>query len=118
MTIFNTTDLDKSICFLNRQGTDATYITFTNEATNVSTTFDVSTVTNSTYYDVFNFTVTSGYFVENNFYYFKIFDAADNILFQDKLFVTNQTISNNLIYHINKDKYTSNVTTNEYTIYE
>ena len=118
MTIFNTVDLFKTIYFFNRKGTDATYVTFTNEATNVSTSFDVDNLGSATYYDVFNFTASSGYFLENNFYYFKIFDVDDNILFQDKLFVTDQTISNNLKYDINKDKYISNITTNEYIIYE
>lgn len=118
MTIFNNTDLNKTVYFFNRLGTNPVSILLTNEATNISTSFNIDSLVNASYYDLFNFTVTSGYFIENNFYYFKILDANNDILFQDKLFVTNQTITDNSIYDINKDKYISNVTINEYKIYE
>jgi len=118
MTIFNTTDLSKSINYFNRKGTIATDVVFTNEATNVSTNFNVDSLSNTSYYDVLNFTATDGYFNENDFYLFEIKDASGDIIFKDKLFVTNQDISNNLIYDINKNRYKPNTTTNEYTIYE
>lgn len=110
--------LSKSINYFNRKGTIATDVVFTNEATNVSTNFNVDSLSNTSYYDVLNFTATDGYFNENDFYLFEIKDASGDIIFKDKLFVTNQDISNNLIYDINKNRYKPNTTTNEYTIYE
>lgn len=118
MTVFNTTDLNQDIPFFNRTGSTPNHIVLTNEATNVSDSFNMDVLVEGVYFNVFNFTVTEGFFVENNFYFFRLFDVDNNILFQDKLFVTNQDVQNNVIYNINKDKYNSNVTTNEYTIYE
>ena len=113
MTIVNSTDLTKTINYFNRLGTDPLTVSIVNEATNVTTVFDVDSFTSLSYYDAFTFTASENYFLQDNFYFFKLLDVNNDIIFQDKLFCTNQTD-----YSINKDEYKEHTTTNEYKIYE
>jgi len=50
--------------------------------------------------------------VEGRFYTLKVLNGTD-IVYKDKIFCTNQTVSS---YTINKDEYVQNVTNNEYVI--
>ena len=114
MTILTATGTTKTINYFNRIDTTPFTVNLKNEATNVRTNFNVVSVTADLYFDSLTFTVSSGYFIEDNFYMIKILDVDGNIIFKDKIFVTNQTG----VYNINNNRYEPNVTTNEYTIYE
>ena len=112
MTIVNSTDLIKNINYFNRLGNDPLTVSIVNESTNVATVFDVDSFASQSYYDTLTFTTSEDYFLQDNFYFFKVLDAENNIIFQDKLFCTNQND-----YSINENKYKEHTTTNEYKIY-
>ncbi len=78
----------------------------TNEVTTISATFALSSyyLTTTTIFDL----------KENTFYNLTI-KNGDNIVYKDIIFCTNQP---NDTYTVNKNQYVSNVTNNEFIIYE
>ena len=113
MTIVNSTDETKEINYFNRYDLLPVSISITNESTNVNTSIDIDSVISLSYYDVITVTFETGYFIENNFYFFQVLNIDDKVLFQDKIFCTN----NKENYSINEGRYQENPTTNEYKIY-
>jgi hypothetical protein len=52
---------------------------------------------------------------EGNFYALTLFDGDGNVVYKDKVFCTNQEITD---YSINKDEYVEKSSDNEFIIYE
>ena len=78
------------------------------EATNVSTTFAVAPTLVSYYLRITEILDLK----ENNFYTIKVYNGAD-IVYYDKIFCTNQTVTD---YTINEGEYVQHSTNNEYII--
>lgn len=81
-----------------------------NETTGETTSYDI-TVTQTDYYAVISKIVT---LKEGNFYGLTVYDGVD-IIYKDKVFCTNQTVST---YSVNNNEYTNVTTDNEFIIYE
>lgn len=113
MIIVNTSDETKQISYFNRLDLTPVTISITNESTNVNTSIDIDSLMSLSYYDVLTITFDSGYFIQDNFYFFQVLDIDNKILFQDKIFCTDYTEN----YSINEGRYKENETTNEYKIY-
>ena len=89
---------------------EATTMTLTNETTGVSTSYDI-TPTILDYYLQITKTVT---LQEGNFYMLTVKNGAD-IVYKDKVFCTNQTLSD---YSVNNNEYTNYTSNNDYITYE
>lgn len=91
-------------------GSDADAIVLRDEETNIETEINC-TFSIDRYY-----VATSAIFPikENKYYTLTILNGTD-IVYRDKVFCTNQVISN---YTINKDQYTQHTTSNKYKIFE
>ena len=86
----------------------ATSMVVEDEAENTSVTTSI-TPTVSTYYLSVTETLT---LVEGRFYTLKVLNGSD-VVYKDKIFCTNQTVSD---YSINNGEYTENTTSSEYVI--
>ncbi len=77
------------------------------EATNTSSTFSRAG-------DFLKAEVAFSNFVEDHFYTLKAVLTNGNVVYKDKVFVTNQTLDqvNNDLYNINKDQYVEKETSN------
>ena len=88
------------------------------ESTNIETQVTIDSKATNDYYETITatFHTTSPAFdlVKDRFYRLLIKNGAD-IVYQDRVFVTNQTIS---AYTVNKNVYETNSSTNEFIIYE
>jgi hypothetical protein len=82
----------------------------TNEMTGTSTTYAI-TATQSTYYLTFSKAVT---LKENNFYQLTVKNGSD-IVYKDRIFCTNQTVSD---YTVNNNEYEDYSSDNDYLTYE
>lgn len=85
----------------------ADYITFTGESTGVTDAYSVTATTDRYYH------VISGTFdlVEGNYYTLKVYDDTDEVIYRDRVFVTNQTN-----YSVNDNIYVEYPTDNEFII--
>lgn len=88
----------------------ATVIVLVNEMTNESTTI------NSDFYidGYYLFTTTTFDLKEGNFYTLSVLNNTD-IVYKDKIFCTNQVISN---FTINDGEYVANQSNNDFIVYE
>ena len=109
MIILKETIDTQRITFIPRE-LSATSIVLRNETTNIETTINT------------NFYLENYYLIaetvfdlkENTFYNITIYNNFD-IVYKDKVFCTNQ---NSDTYTVNQNQYVSNVTDNEFKIYE
>lgn len=100
----------QNLDFIPREFTSgATYnVTIVNEQTNTEVyNENVNTVTKNLYYKRLNDTFT---LEQDNFYMLTVKSGSD-VIFKDKIFCTNQTISD---YTVNNSQYTEQETTNEF----
>lgn len=112
MIILQNTSDSQTFNFIPRSYTDGlTYaIKIINETTNKNVYNSTATsFTSVDYYYQHSDTFT---LVEDNFYTIEI-TQSDNVIFRDKIYCTNQTISS---YSINNDQYTVNSETNEFIV--
>ena len=88
-----------------------------NEATGVEKEITITSFINGDYYDTINATFVNGTFtlIENNFYKLTLKNGTTTV-HKDRIFCTNQTPVVN--YSVNEGQYTSNVSNNEFIIYE
>lgn len=85
------------------------YVTFTSESTGVTDTYTITATTDRYYH------VISGTFdlVEGNYYVLKVYNDTDEIIYRDRVFVTNQTVSE---YSVNDNYYVEYPTDNDFYI--
>jgi len=116
MIILQPIATEQSFSFIPRSQTyDALYIT--GESTNVTTEITITSFTNGDYYDTINATFVNGSFdlVNNTFYTLELKNGTTTV-HKDRIFVTDQTPVVN--YSVNDGEFTSNVSNNEFIIYE
>jgi len=82
-------------------------ISFTSESTGATLSYAVTPVLDRYYH------VISGVFnlVEGNYYTLKVYDDSNEVVYRDKVFVTNQTT-----YSVNDGEYITHTTDNEFII--
>ena len=109
MIVLQETASAQEVKFIPREY-QADTIVLVNETTDESTTYNITT-TQSGYYlvvnDVFDLK-------ENNFYFMTVKNGSD-IVYRDKIYCTNQTISD---YSVNNGEYDDYTSTNDYITYE
>ena len=113
MTIVQNSESAQTISFIPRSWTDGnTYtVEINNETTNTQVFQDTSaTFTEVDYYNQYTKVITG--LTEDTMYNIVIKDGSD-IIYKDKLFCTNQTIST---YSINNDEYTVQSEDNEFIV--
>lgn len=113
MTIIENSGSAQTISFIPRSWTDGdTYtVEIENETTNTQVYQDASaTFTEVDYYNQYEATFTG--LTEDTMYNLVIKDGSD-IIFKDKLFCTNQTIST---YSVNNNEYTVQSEDNEFIV--
>lgn len=90
----------------------------TDESTNVTTQVTIDNNATNDYYETITATFHTGVpafsLVENRFYKILIKNGTD-IVYYDRVFVTNQNVST---FSVNNNVYNSNSSTNEFIIYE
>tara|TARA_R110000772_G_scaffold33387_1_gene81318 strand:- start:286 stop:663 length:378 start_codon:yes stop_codon:yes gene_type:complete len=107
---------EQSFSFIPRSKTyDGLYLR--GESTNIETEITITSSVNGDYYDTINATFVNGGFnlVKDNFYTLELRNGAE-VVHKDKIFVTDQTPVVN--YSVNDGQYISNISTNEFIIYE
>ena len=109
MIILREQNTSQSLTFIPRVMA-ATTIVLRNETTNIETTIEVDFYL----YDYYLTAVEVFDLKENTFYNLTIKNGS-NIVYKDKIFCTNQA---NDTYTVNQNQYVSNVTNNEFKIYE
>ena len=116
MIILTTSAVQQTFSFIPRSQTYDTLLV-QNEATGEEKEITITSFTNGDYYDTINATFVNGTFslVENNFYKLTLKNGT-TIVHKDRIFCTNQTPVVN--YSVNEGEYTSNVSNNEFIIYE
>jgi len=107
----------QNFSFIPRSKTYDTLI-LKDESTNIETQVTIDSSTSNDYYETitatFHTTVPVFDLVEDRFYRLIIKNGTD-IVYRDRIFVTNQVITN---FNVNKNVYESNTSTNEFIIYE
>ena len=91
-------------------GSDADTIVLRDEETNIETEIEAEFFINKYF-----LTASVVFPIKENKYYTLTIKDGTNIVYRDKIFCTNQSLST---YSINKDEYVQHVTTNEYKIFE
>ena len=107
---------EQSFSFIPRSRTyDGLFIR--GESTNVTTEITITSSINGDYYDTINATFVNGNFnlIKDTFYTLEIRNGA-TVVHKDRIFVTDQTPVVN--YSVNDGEYISNVSTNEFIMYE
>lgn len=107
---------EQSFSFIPRSQTyDGLFIR--GESTNVTTEITITSNVNGDYYDTINATFVNGGFnlIKDTFYTLEIRNGA-TVVHKDRIFVTDQTPVVN--YSVNDGEYISNVSTNEFIMYE
>lgn len=99
----------QSISFIPRDMVANTII-LRNETTGVETT-----IAAEFYLSDYYITATSVFSLKENTFYNLTIKNGSNIVYKDKIFCTNQA---NDTYTVNQNQYVSNVTNNEFKIYE
>lgn len=89
------------------------------ESENIETQITISSSSSNDYYEsitaTFNIVSPAFTLIENRFYRLLIKNGAE-VIYRDRIFVTNQTDLSN--YSVNNGVYNSNSSTNEFIIYE
>jgi len=108
MIILQDTNTTQSFSIIPRFYT-AESISFTSESTGATLSYAVTPVLDRYYH------VISGVFnlVEGNYYTLKVYDDSNDVVYRDKVFVTNQTIAD---YSVNDGEYITHTTDNEFII--
>lgn len=88
----------------------ATSVSFRHEETNTVLTYNITPTTTDHY---LNITCTP-VLKQDHFYELTVYNGA-TIIYKDKVFCTNQTVSS---YSVNNGEYVTNTTNNDYVIYE
>ena len=88
----------------------ATSMTFTHEETGAVLTYSISPSVSGYYLSISKIVALK----EGHFYSLKVYNGTD-IVYRDKVFCTNQTIST---YSVNNNEYVQNTSNNDYVIYE
>jgi hypothetical protein len=88
-----------------------TTMSITDEQTNVTTNVAITSSTQGAYAN----TITSTFALKNNHSYTLLLTNGTTICHKDKVFCTNQAISN---FTVNNGTYTSNTSTNTFIVYE
>jgi hypothetical protein len=109
MIILKQQNTPQSLSFIPREY-NATTIVLRNETTGVETTI-TATFALSSYY----LTTTTIFDLKENTFYNLTIKNGSNIVYKDIVFCTNQA---NDTYTVNQNQYVSNVTNNEFKIYE
>ena len=107
---------EQSFSFIPRSQTyDGLFIR--GESTNIETEITITSNVNGDYYDTVNATFVNGDFslIKDSFYTLELRNGTE-VVHKDKIFVTDQTPVVN--YPVNDGEYISNVSTNEFIIYE
>ena len=107
---------EQSFSFIPRSQTyDGLFIR--GESTNVETEITITSNVSGDYYDTINATFVNGGFrlIKDSFYTLELRNGTE-VVHKDKIFVTDQTPVVN--YSVNDGEYISNVSTNEFIIYE
>ena len=107
---------EQSFSFIPRSQTyDGLFIR--GESTNVETEITIASSVNGDYYDTINATFVNGTFslIKDTFYTLELRNGA-TVVHKDRIFVTDQTPVVN--YSVNDGEYISNVSTNEFIMYE
>ncbi len=107
---------EQSFSFIPRSQTyDGLFIR--GESTNVTTEITITSSINGDYYDTINATFVNGDFnlIKDTFYTLEIRNGT-TVVHKDRIFVTDQTPVVN--YSVNDGEYISNVSTNEFIMYE
>ena len=107
---------EQSFSFIPRSQTyDGLFIR--GESTNVTTEITITSSINGDYYDTINATFVNGDFnlIKDTFYTLEIRNGS-TVVHKDRIFVTDQTPVVN--YSVNDGEYISNVSTNEFIMYE
>ena len=89
---------------------NATTIVLRNETTGKETS-----ITTEFYLSDYYLTTTSVFDLKENTFYNLTIKNNNDIVYKDKIFCTNQSVDT---YTVNKNQYVSNVTDNEFKIYE
>jgi len=109
MIILKEQNTPQEFSFIPRE-LNATTIVLRNETTNVET------IINTEFYlSDYYLTVVSVFDLKENTFYNLTVKNNNDIVYKDKIFCTNQDLDT---YSVNKNEYVSNVTTNEFKIYE
>ena len=116
MVILQAIATEQTFSFIPRSQTYDTLLV-ENEATGVEVTITITSFTNGDYYDTINATFVNGTFVlvQNNFYKLTLKNGT-KIVHKDRIFCTDQTPVVN--YSVNDGEFKSNVSNNEFIIYE
>lgn len=117
MTILKPDEATLTINYFNRLGIAPYVVSFYNESSRITENKLVLTAEIEKYHNVLTIS-NADYFKEGNSYVMTIKDDKEQVLYIDKCYVTNQDVSENKHYTINKDVYVTNDTNQEYTIYE
>jgi hypothetical protein len=109
MIILKEQNTAQSITFIPRE-MNATTIVLRNETTGTETN-----IAAEFYLSDYYITVTTIFALKENTFYNLTIKNGNNIVYKDKIFCTNQA---NDTYTVNQNQYVSNVTNNEFKIYE
>lgn len=110
MIILEESATSQTIQFIPRYYTGSV-LKLTNETSGEVLTYTIDPVKVSYYHSVDLVVDTK----EGNFYSLAVYNDENDLVYRDKVFCTNQTISD---YTINKDEYVENATNNDYIVYE
>lgn len=86
-----------------------TSVTLYNELTNAIVDITNIEITNNAYYKTMTFDIEND--LQNDIFYYLTMYNNSNIVYRDKVFVTNQQPE---VYTVNKDQYTSHTSNNEF----
>ena len=90
---------------------NATSMTFTHEETGIVLTYSITPTQEEYYMKITKIVALK----EDHFYTLKVLNGTD-VVYRDKVFCTNQTISTS--YSVNNNEYVQNSSNNDYVIYE
>lgn len=106
-----TTTLDPQPLVIVPRSTTFDELIFTDDSTNIPVVIEIDSVEDKSYYQILNVFCE---LVENRFYNVELFNDGA-LIYRGKVFCTDQTIVN---FSVNKGRYTSHATTNQYITYE
>jgi hypothetical protein len=93
------------------RGDELDYISLTDEMTGEVVEIETYTIEEGDYYK----TLKAEFPIIENHFYMLMIKNGETIVYQDKIFCTDQPI---VSFSVNNNQYTSNTTTNEFIVYE
>ena len=113
MIILNTSAVAQTLKVIPREYVSSFVMTVRDDSTNVAETYNITTATQVGNY----LTFTNAFnLVENRFYDLTL-ETASGVIYKDRIFCTNQNVTDNKMYDINKDQYNNyNGYDNEYIV--